>query len=87
MIHSLAGGELGENKVYNFAKLEFKDCKGEFFWFICPFDNIKAGDYVLAPFGKIDEPKKAKVIRVDKNVNGKSTPISTKIAKTIYKKL
>ena len=87
MIHSLAGGELREYKTYNFAKLKFEDCAGKYFWYICPFDDLKVGDYVLAPFGEIDEPKKAKVIRIDKNVNGQTTPISIKTAKNIYKKI
>lgn len=87
MIHSLAGGELREQKTYDFAKLEFEDISGEFFWYVSNVKNLNQGDYVLAPFGPLDEPKKAKVIRVDKNVNGQTAPISTKRIKTIFKKV
>ena len=87
MIHSLAGGELREQKVYNFVKLEFQENVGEYLWYISPFDDLNVGDYVLAPFGIVDQPQKAKVIRIDKNVNSQAAPISPKHTKIIYKKL
>lgn len=87
MIHSLSGGELKQYDIYNFVKIEFEKEQGKYFWYISPFDDLKVGDYVLAPFGIVNELQKAKVIAFKKNVNGQITPIPTKRAKTIFKKL
>ncbi len=86
MIHSLAGGELKNEKIFNLAKLEFEDLQGQYFWYI--FENIKLeqGDFVLAPFGIIDNLKPAKVIKVEYNVNSKNFTIPYKRLKKIYKK-
>ncbi len=87
MIHSLAGGELKEQKVFDIAKLEFIEKKGEYFWFVSDIPNLQVGDIVLAPFGLLDEPNKAIVIKIDKNVNSQNTSIKIKNLKRIYKKI
>ena len=87
MIHSLAGGELREQHLYDFVKLEFEEKPGQFFWYISNITDLEIGDYVLAPFGIIDELSKAKVIRIDKNINSQSAPVSIKGMKQITKKI
>ena len=34
MIHSLAGGRLRTNSVFDFAKLEFESLPNQYFWYI-----------------------------------------------------
>ena len=82
MIHSLAGGELRTSQIITVAKLEFEENKGQFFWYLCGND-VNVGDIVFAPFGPIDQPQKAKVIKVEKNIDSKNFPISTKRLKRI----
>ena len=87
MIHSLAGGRLRTNSVFDFAKLEFESLPNQYFWYISEIDDLKPDDTVLAPFGVVDEPQKAKVIRVDKNISSTSAPVSIKRIKRIIKKI
>ena len=86
MIHSLAGGELKNEVIFDLAKLEFCDLPNQYFWYIVNDSSIKANDFVYAPFGILDELKKAKVIEIKINVNSKNFPISLKKLKNIYKK-
>ena len=87
MIHSLAGGEIKDEVILNLAKLEFEDLKGQYFWYIFDDIKIKRGDFVLAPFGLIDDLKPAKVVKLELNVNGKNFTIPYKKLKKIYKKM
>lgn len=86
MIHSMAGGELGNDDVFDFAKLEFDCLKGQFFWYISTLSNISQGDHVLAPFGRLDELKLARVIRIDRGVKASNFPIPVKRMKYIFSK-
>lgn len=86
MIHSLAGGNIGKEKYYNFAKVEIMESEstGEKYWYISKL-GINVNDEVVVPLkGRI---VKGKVLRIDKNVSSYSSPIPTKLAKEIIKKV
>ena len=86
MIHSLAGGNLGNEQYLDFALVEIVDGKnvGKF-WYKTKLRGLNIGDIVLVEFGR--EKVKAKVVRVDKNVSSFASPIPIKKAKEIIKKL
>lgn len=81
MIHSLSGGVLREKKYFDFAKVKLES--GEIYWYISPFANLKAGDYVVVPYGESE--MRAYVLRVDKHISEQVSPIPTKRAKKILK--
>ena len=81
MIHSLAGGVIREKKYFDFAKVRFET--GEVYWYISPIENLKAGDTVLVPVGRENEPTVAYVLRIDKHVSEQVSPIPAKRAKKI----
>ncbi len=87
MIHSLAGGELQKTKVVDIVKIEFDERVGESFVYLSEIANLKANDVVLAPFGMLDEPKRAVVKSVNKNVNSQNISTNLKRLKYIYKKI
>ena len=84
MIHSLAGGELQIEKVFDVAKVKLLN-NNKIYFYICN-QNVKVGDKVLVPFGKFDDLTEAEILRIDKNVNSKNFPIKFESLKTIYKK-
>ena len=86
MIHSLAGGELKSYEIQNLAQIQFEN-QDEKFWYITEIKNLKIGDFVLAPFGAIDELQKAKVIKIELGIKSQNFPISFKKLKKIYKKV
>lgn len=86
MIHSLAGGQLREKRICDFVKVEFDRLPEQYFWFICDISGIKEGDKIIAPFGKLDEPRIAKVVQLLKNVDAQNVPFRTRNMKSIYKK-
>ena len=85
MIHSLAGGELQNEKVCDIAKVKILDSDQTYFY-ICD-QKFKVGDKVLVPFGKLDELAKAEILRIDNNVNSKNFPIKFDNLKHIAKRL
>ncbi len=88
MIHSLAGGEIRELLCADFAKVEIVEdgaFKGNKLWYICEIKDAKAGDFVLAPIGAYNRLYKAKIERIDKQVNSQVSPIPFKRAKKIVK--
>ena len=87
MIHSLAGGELANNKIVDIVKVEFEDNKGEHFLYLSELSNLKVGDFVLVPFGVIDEPKKAQVVEIKFAINSQNISINLKRLKYIYGKV
>ena len=87
MIHSLSGGILSENKLFNFAKVEIlNDYYSGIFWYVFDGLKLKVGDVVWVPFGKQEILVKGKVLRIDKNVSQQSSPIPFKMAKKIVSK-
>ncbi len=83
MIHSCAGGIVADNKKMDFAKVEVL-ADGKVCWYVTNIPLLKEGDFVSVPYGVLDTPTKAKVIRVDKNVSNQVAPISVSKAKEIY---
>ncbi len=85
MIHSLAGGELGNIKYLDFAKVEITDsiAMGDVYWYISNITNLKVGDEVLVPFGINNKLLRGKVVRLDKHVSSQVSPIPVKRAKYI----
>ena len=81
MIHSLAGGVVKEAEFFDFVKVKTDD--GCSFWFINDIFDLKIGDLVLAPIGKNNVLTKAVVERIDKNVNGQTSPLPLKRMKRI----
>ena len=85
MIHSLAGGELKEYQISNlvYVRLEHTDEK---YWYTTDIADLQVGDFVLVPFGLIDELYKAEILKVENNVRSDMFPISFKRLKQVYKK-
>ena len=85
MIHSLAGGNLGNERYLDFALVEI--IEGAFVaskaWYISRA-GVNLGDEVLVSYRGLNV--KAKVLRIDKNVSSYSSPIPVKSAKQIIKK-
>ena len=86
MIHSLAGGNIGNEIYSNFALVEVLEgeFKGSKAWYITKI-NLKQEDVVVVPYGSNNV--KAKIVRVDKNVSSFSSPIPIKKAKQVIKKV
>ena len=84
MIHSLSGGVLKDNRLYDFAKVEIVDTPfvGNIFWYITNI-SLKPDDLVLVPVN--NKTFKGKVLRIDKAVNEQFAPISVKRAKEVIK--
>lgn len=89
MIHSMCGGGLKNNEIYSFAKVRFENeqlCGLCPYWFISDIAGLKAGERVLAPFGKNDEPLSAVVLRVDDS-DEQTPPFPIKTMKYLVGKL
>ncbi len=88
MIHSLAGGDIKQIKVCDFAKVELLEgaSRGGIYWYITKIPGLQAGDMVLVPFGRMNALTKAKVLRIDKNVSSQVAPVRMNMAKSIYSK-
>lgn len=86
MIHSMAGGDIKNLSYADFAKVEIiegTNAGSRFFYIAC--GGEKVDDIVLVPVGKNNILTKAKVLRVDKNVNSQVSPVSIKRAKKVVK--
>ena len=78
MIHSLCGGKLRDNQIFDIVKVKFLNnpFAGERpYWYKSDIRDLKEGDKVIAPFGAKEEAFIACVIRVDRGVNEQNTPI------------
>ena len=86
MIHSLAGGTLGKEKLLDFALVEILDeqFKGNKFWYLSKA-GLKQGDNVWVFLKGVQT--KGKILRIDKNVSSYASPIPLKMAKEIIKKV
>ena len=89
MIHSLAGGKIGDVSYNTFAKVKIieephKDCLA---WYISNIPLLVEGDQVLVPYGDKSALYKAEVVRVDKNVSSQTSPVSVRRAKEVYCKI
>ena len=78
MIHSLCGGKLRDNQIFDVVKVKFisNPMAGERpYWYKSNIPLLKVGDIVLAPFGKDERVYEAEVLRIDKCVNEQCLPI------------
>ena len=89
MIHSMAGGELGNQEFLDFAKVQLLEGvrKGDICFYISKISGLKIDDVVLVPYGVNNNLIKAKILRIDTNVSSFTSPIPIKKAKEIYKKV
>lgn len=87
MIHSLAGGVIKDLGIYDFAKVEFLEGEnaGGIGWYINPFIQLQVNDIVLVPFGVGSKLVRARVLKIERNVNEQVAPISVKRAREIFK--
>jgi len=87
MIHSMAGGRLGEFKTADFAKVKIIEGEnmGAVAFYICSHLNLNEGDSVLVSYS--NKMVKAQVLRVDKNVSSDRSPVSMVRAKRVVSKL
>lgn len=79
MIHSLCGGKLRDNQTFDVVKIKFVNnpLSGDRpYWYKSNLIGLKAGDKVLAPFGKNEQDFIAEVIRVDSAVNEQNCPFN-----------
>lgn len=83
MIHSCAGGIVANNKKMDFVKVEIVSDE-TVCWYVTKLPFLQVGSFVNVPYGKLDTPTKAKVLRVDKNVSNQTAPIPVSRAKEIY---
>lgn len=86
MIHSMAGGDIKNLRYADFAKVEILEGEsvGSKFFYLS-IDGVIEGMVVLVPVGVNNVPTKAKVLRVDKNVNSQVSPVPIKRAKSVIK--
>ena len=89
MIHSMAGGKLGNVEYNDFAKVRISEGEnqGQAFFYITKIIGLKVGDRVLVPLGIANDKVEGVVERIDKNVSSQSSPVSVKRAKAIIKKI
>ena len=89
MIHSLAGGKLRDNQIFDVVKVKFINnpfALDRPYWFKSDLVDLKEGDLVLAPFLNNETLYEAKVIRIDKNVNEQNTPFPASKIKFLISK-
>ena len=86
MIHSMAGGALGNQTFNDFAKVRLLEGlnKGEIYWYLA-INNLKEGDKVIVPFGLSNKPIMGEVLKVDKGVSSFVSPVPVKKAKKIIR--
>lgn len=84
MIHSLSGGVLNTHGKHDYAKAKMLDGEkiGETLWFVSNLPELKIGDKVKVE-GLSCDYATGEVIRIDRNVDEFSFPISYKRMKRI----
>lgn len=67
MIHSLSGGVICDVGIYSFAKVELTEGfdEGRSFWYLNEFPELKEGDAVRVPRGRMTVL--GKVVRIEEN--------------------
>ena len=73
MIHSLCGGVIRENGMFDFAKVTFAGEERPY-WYLCPFPDAEAGRKVIAPFGRGDALRTGVIVRIERNVSEQAAP-------------
>ncbi len=89
MIHSLAGGKIGDIQYADYAKVQIAqgNLAGKIFWYRTNIAELKVGDDVIIPFGANNMRIAGKVVKIDKNVSSQVAPIPSKQAKQIIRKI
>ncbi len=87
MIHSLAGGYLRELTYADFAKVEILSGvnTGKLFWYVTNILDLKVGDRVEVPL--LNSIEQGKVVKIERNLNNQTAPVSLKRAKSIIRKI
>lgn len=86
MIHSMAGGDIKNLRYADLVKvevLEGPNIGSRYFYIACGLEKVD--DIVLVPVGVANTLTKAKVLRIDKNVNSQVSPVPIKRAKQVVK--
>lgn len=82
MIHSMAGGLLGDQGVYCFAKV---DAEGMPFWYLAPM-RVTAGQRVVVPVGREGRRVTAVVLRTE-DCTAQTAPVPLNRARSIVRVL
>lgn len=87
MIHSMAGGKIGNVEFSDYAKVELLqgNLKGKMFWYRSPFANLELNDEVIVPFGNEGLKVLGKVVRIDRAVSSQNSPVPSSKAKSIIR--
>lgn len=87
MIHSMAGGNIGNIDFSDFAKVEILqgNLSGKMIWYRSNFPELKLNDEVLVPFGNNNLKVLGKVVRIDRMVSSQNSPVPFSKAKSIAK--
>ena len=82
MIHSMAGGVLGDQEVHTFAKVEAEGASG---WYLAPM-RVAAGQKVLVPVGSGGRRAEGVVLRTE-NCTAQTAPVPLRRARRILRVL
>lgn len=86
MIHSMAGGELGRTTFDDYAKIQLLPPLEGVFWYKTMLYDLQVGDIVLVPFGNSNQLVRGQILRIDKSVSSKNSPVPSGRAKYIFNK-
>ncbi len=82
MIHSMAGGVLGDQSVHTFAKV---DVGGAPLWYLAPM-RVEAGQKVVVPYGKEGRRVTAVVLKTE-DCTAQTAPVPLSRARSILRVL
>lgn len=82
MIHSMAGGVLGDQSVHTFAKV---DAEGAPLWYLAPM-RVEAGQKVVVPVGRDGRRVTATVVRTE-DCTAQTAPVPLCRARSIIRVL
>lgn len=87
MIHSMAGGRLGNLEYSDYAKVEILqgNLRGKMMWYKSTFVDLELNDEVIIPFGNNNMKVLGKVVRIDRAVSSQNAPIPASKAKSIIR--
>ncbi len=82
MIHSMAGGVLGDQGVHTFAKVEVAGAPA---WYLAPM-RVQAGQKVLVPVGRENRRAEGVVLKTE-DCTAQTAPVPLARAKNIIRVL
>ena len=86
MIHSMAGGEIGQTTFDDYAKVKLLPPLDGIFWYKTILYDLKVGDIVFVPFGNSNQLVQGEILKIDKSVSSKNSPVPSKRAKYVFSK-